>query len=296
METLNLLDTITTRMITAGDGVSLCVRELGSAHGPPVLMLHGLGQSGAAWYGAARGLAARGLFVRCPDFRGHGASARMPSAQYQLTHFLDDVALLCGQCDRPPIIVGASLGGMLGLLQAAAHPDCCRALVLVDITPRWEAAGVARILDFMRARPDGFASLDEAESHVRQYLRHRRNSKSRAQLAELFVEGPDGRFRWHWDPALVQQISAQADTHGQRLLAAAARLTVPTLLLSGALSDVVSQRGIDEFLAAAPHAQHRQISGARHMLAGDNNDAFNAALLAFLEPIGWVGGEIAEIA
>ncbi|MFY7947734.1 MAG: metal-sensing transcriptional repressor [Gemmatimonas sp.] len=70
------------------------------------------------------------------------------------------------------------MGGLLGMVaQAGAAGGCFSALVLVDITPRWEARGVERIMDFMRAHPLGFASVHEALRAVgrelmRNHLKH----------------------------------------------------------------------------------------------------------------------------
>ena len=67
-----------------------------------------------------------------------------------------------------------------------------------------------------------------------------------------------------------------------RLLDAARALTVPTLLVRGKLSDVVSDATQAEFLEAVPHAKHVDVSGAGHMVAGDQNDAFSKGILEFL--------------
>ena len=67
-----------------------------------------------------------------------------------------------------------------------------------------------------------------------------------------------------------------------RLDAAARNLTIPTLLVRGGISKVVSQQSVDEFLALVPHADYVNVAGADHMVAGDRNDAFNDGVLAFL--------------
>ena len=57
---------------------------------------------------------------------------------------------------------------------------------------------------------------------------------------------------------------------------------MPTLLVRGRESDVLSRQGVDEMLAMAPHAEFVDVSGAGHMVAGDRNDAFTAAVAEFL--------------
>jgi len=157
--------------------------------------------------------------------------------------------------------------------------------VLVDITPRWEAAGVARMLGFMRAHPDGFADFDEALAAVAAYLPHRAVAKSEDELARLLRRCDDGRLRWHWDPALLDTIAVEGERYQPRLLEAARKVSVPTLLLSGGRSDVVSCETVDEFLALLPHARHIELPQATHMLAGDDNVAFTDEIEKFLQTL-----------
>ena len=185
---------------------------------------------------------------------------------------------------REPVLVGASMGGLLGLLAQGENGDLFEAMVLVDITPRWEAQGVDRILDFMGAHPDGFHSLDAAADAIARHLPHRRR-KSPEQLSSLLLPHPDGRWRWHWDPRLLDEVARGAQRHQARLMLAARAIRIPTLLISGGLSDLVSDATVDEFLALVPHARHVCIPDATHMVAGDRNDAFTDAILDFLDAL-----------
>jgi pimeloyl-ACP methyl ester carboxylesterase len=154
--------------------------------------------------------------------------------------------------------------------------------VLVDITPRWESAGIERIIAFMRGHPSGFASIDDASEAVAKYLPHRTEKKSPQRLRELLVRGDDGRLRWHWDPRMLDRVAADGERHQAALLDAARRIDVPTLLISGEKSDIVSDATIAEFLHLVPHAEHVRVPRATHMVAGDENDAFSSAVLDFL--------------
>jgi pimeloyl-ACP methyl ester carboxylesterase len=184
---------------------------------------------------------------------------------------------------QKPILVGASMGGLLGLIIAGEiDPQAFRAMVLVDITPRWETAGVERILAFMQAHPDGFASYAEAAEEIAVYLPHRAGRKSEDQLRPLLREGADGRLRWHWDPALLGDLVSESERYQPRLMAAAAKVRLPVLLLSGGRSDVVSRDNVDEFLKLVPHAEHVELPRATHMVAGDANDAFTREIARFV--------------
>ena len=272
---------------TTSDGLSLAV-ELHHALGRPTLLFaHGFGQTRGAWNTAAATMAARGYRCISFDSRGHGESDRVPGGDYHMEQFVDDLLGLARAQSEPPILVGASMGGLLGLVVAGEiRPSPFRALVLVDITPRWETSGVERILAFMQAHPDGFASYAEAAEQIAAYLPQRRERKSEQQLRPLLREGADGRLRWHWDPALLAGgVVSESERYQPRLLAAAAKVEVPVLLLSGERSDVVSHRTVDEFLALVPHARHAEVPGATHMLAGDANDAFTAQIAGFIQSL-----------
>ncbi|OOG47774.1 alpha/beta hydrolase [Rhodanobacter sp. C01] len=259
---------------------------------PTLLFAHGFGQTRGAWNGAATALAAAGCRCVTFDSRGHGESDRVPGGAdphsgYHMDQFADDLQRLAAAQPEPPILVGASMGGLLGIVIAGeVRPAPFRALVLVDITPRWETAGVERILAFMQAHPDGFADYAEASEQIAAYLPQRRERKSEEQLRPLLREGADGRLRWHWDPALLAGDLVQESERYQPLLqAAAAKIDVPVLLLSGARSDVVSRTTVDEFLQLVPHAQHVELSHATHMVAGDANDAFTREVVRFVQSL-----------
>jgi non-heme chloroperoxidase len=67
-----------------------------------------------------------------------------------------------------------------------------------------------------------------------------------------------------------------------RLDDAARGLAIPTLLVRGGQSDILSEAGARTFLELVPHARYADVSGAGHMIAGDRNDAFSRAVLDFL--------------
>jgi|SRR6185312_2371869 len=276
----------TTRRVAARDGVTLAVQTRGGTHALPLLFAHGFGQSRHAWTQAAESLAERGWRTITFDARGHGDSDRVADGGYRLEQFVDDLLVVARASGVPPVLVGASMGGLLGLVAAGeTRPDPFRALILVDITPRWEAAGVERMLGFMRAHPQGFVSLDEAAEEVAEYLPQRRRRKDRYELAQLLHRGDDGRLRWHWDPAMLDTVARGGERHQQRLLDAARNIHVPTLLVSGGRSDIVSEATVNEFLDAVPHAKHVEVPHATHTLAGDDNAAFAAAIEPFLESL-----------
>jgi pimeloyl-ACP methyl ester carboxylesterase len=272
--------------LIAGDGLRLAVEARGDPRSPALVFAHGFGQTRHAWAASAATLAQDGWYCLTADARGHGESGWRDDGAYEFAQFVDDLVLLARQPAQAPlqILIGASMGGLLGLIAQAEHTPF-RALVLVDITPRWEAAGVERILNFMRAHPQGFATLDEAAAAIAHYLPHRAERGRPERLRKLLVVTDDGRLRWHWDPRLIERIGASGQAQQDRLIEAARNIRVPVLLISGAQSDVVSESTIGEFLACVPHARHARVARATHMIVGDRNDAFTDSVRQFIQPL-----------
>ena len=268
------------RLQTA-DGIGLAIEHFGTA-APRVVFAHGFGQTREAWTSCARATAEAGWGCLTYDVRGHGDSDWLESGNYAVDQLTSDLQRVCAHSGAPPVVVGASMGGLVGIAMAGADPQSCHALVLVDITPRWEPAGVERILEFMRAHPGGFDSLDEAAGAIAAYLPHRGARKSPERLRKLLIASADGRLRWHWDPRMLAPIAEDGVRHQADLLDAATRIRVPTLLISGAASDVVSEATINEFLELVPHARHAIVPSATHMVAGDENSQFTRLVLDFL--------------
>ena len=268
--------------------LSLAVETRRPGGRPALLFAHGFGQTRGAWKGAAVALEEL-AGCRCVTFdaRGHGESDRVMSGGYHMDQFADDLSRLAAAQPHPPILVGASMGGLLGIVLAGEmRPSPFRALVLVDITPRWETAGVERILAFMQAHPDGFMNYADAAEQIAAYLPQRRERKSEQQLRPLLRESADGRLRWHWDPALLAgDLVQESERYQPRLQAAATKIDVPVLLLSGGRSDVVSRATVDEFMQLVPHAQHVELPHATHMVAGDANDAFTREVARFVQSL-----------
>jgi len=266
--------------LRAHDGLELATERFGSRDASAVIFAHGFGQTRRAWTPTAHAVAADGWQAITADARGHGDSGWRDDGNYDFGQFVDDLVLIARQHENP-VLIGASMGGLLGLV-AQAEFRSFRALVLVDVTPRWESAGIERIIGFMRAHPSGFASIDDASEAVANYLPHRTEKKSPERLRRLLVRGDDGRLRWHWDPRLLDQVTRDIERHQATLLDAAGRIDVPTLLISGEKSDIVSDATIAEFLQLVPHAEHVCVPRATHMVAGDENDVFSTAVLDFL--------------
>jgi pimeloyl-ACP methyl ester carboxylesterase len=303
-------------------GLELAADSYGPGDGPPVLLFPGGGQTRHSWDGTARLLGDKGWHATTVDMRGHGDSDWAPDGDYSLDAFADDVrdvARATGRAHRrAPALVGASLGGISSLIaiaedapagtepeagaraarsEAAGAGDAppragalrrpiASALVLVDVAPRLEPDGVARIGAFMLGHLDGFASLEEVADAVAAYNPHRPRPSDLSGLRKNVRLRDDGRWYWHWDPRFMTpgRIDEPRSIRNEERLEAAARaLTLPVLLVRGRQSDVLSEAGARHLQALVPHARSVDVAGAGHMVAGDRNDVFNDAVVGFLE-------------
>jgi pimeloyl-ACP methyl ester carboxylesterase len=254
--------------------------------GWPVLLMHGGGQTRYAWGNTARALAEKGWKAVSLDLRGHGESEWALNADYSFTAFAADCIAVVDQLGPRPVLVGASLGGVSAILaEGASDRDVSSGLVLVDITHRTNRTGVDRIREFMRSGLRGFATLEEAADAIAAYAPHRPKRVNPAGLMKVLRLRRDGRWYWHWDPRFIEvrRTEVPPDDYQPLFEAALANIRVPTLLVRGRLSDVVTDEGVQDFLVKVPTAREVDISGAAHMVAGDQNDAFSSAVIDFLE-------------
>jgi pimeloyl-ACP methyl ester carboxylesterase len=273
----------------AGDRLILAADAYGPDDGPPVLLFHGGGQTRHAWGGTARMLGDKGWRATTVDLRGHGDSEWAgPEAGYSLDAFAADVRAVAAGQSQPPVLIGASLGGLSSLVAIAEAPagtTVASGLVLVDVAPRLEEEGIARIAEFMLGNLDGFASLDDVADAVAAYNPHRPRPSDLSGLRKNVRLCDDGRWYWHWDPRFL--LGGRTDEprslrSEDRLDDAARALTLPTLLIRGRQSDVLSEDGARHLMSLVPHARYVDVGGAGHMVAGDRNDAFNDAVVDFL--------------
>ncbi len=250
---------------------------------PTVMLLHGGGQTRHSWAKTAQRLSDHGHAALALDLRGHGESDWAPDGDYALDAFVADILAIIDTLEEPPILVGASLGGMTSLLLAGEHPEKAAALVLVDIVVRAEPAGVKRILDFMAAHQDGFATLDDAADAIAAYTPNRSRSRNHEGLKKNLRLRENGRWYWHWDPEFLRiEDESHRRVDPERMEAAAASVTIPTLIVRGARSDVVSDQALDHMRSLVPHAEVIDVKAAGHMVAGDDNDVFAERLEDFV--------------
>ena len=226
------------------------VGDVYGEEGPPVLLLHGGGQTRHAWKKTGDLIARMGRVAYAVDQRGHGDSEWVADGAYQYTDFAADARVLADTlAERSgvrPAVVGASLGGMAALL-ANSQPGS-DAKQARSTFRRWcwstsrrgsMSRASSKIQGFMRAQlREGFGSIAEAADAVAAYLPHRPRPRSHEGLKKNLRLHPDGRWRWHWDPRFLEgnrRIGAGSDEVERALVEAAKSVTIPALLVRGGL-------------------------------------------------------------
>lgn len=234
------------RTFSGFGGLRLFARFWGDPEAPPVLLLHGIGQTHAIWHDAASALARAGRHVIALDLRGHGSSERPKDASYGFEAFVGDLRNVLAQLPARPVVVAASFAGWAAtaaLGEDGAHLAC--ALVLCDAVPHVDPDIARDIAQVLRSKSGGGSQSDV------------------------------------WDPRILDAVDLRAIS--ERVGEAAAKLGVPTLLVRGSESRVTAEGEAASFIAGIAQAEFVQIEGAGHWTAIDRADAFNAALLDFLE-------------
>jgi pimeloyl-ACP methyl ester carboxylesterase len=244
---------------------TLAWTEWGPAEGAPVLCVHGLTRNGRDFDALATALAARGRRVFCPDLPGRGDSDRLPDPMlYTPPSYVAALAHLLARVEGPVDWVGTSLGGICGMMVAAAPGQPIRRLVLNDIGARVPAGALSRIADYVRMEL-GFPDMAALEAHLR--LVHAPfgplTDAEWRHLAETSARiRPDGRIGMHYDPAIGEPF-ARGDTGTLELGALWSRVAVPVLLLRGAESDVLTAETARE-MACRPEVELVEWPGMGH--------------------------------
>ncbi len=279
------LDTTVTTFATRS-GLKLTADVAGAGELGAVMLAHGGGQTRHSWASTAQRLAERGWKTVSLDLRGHGDSEWDPDGDYGSDRYAEDLIDVAATLPGKPALIGASLGGIAGMVaEAIVAPGTFSSLTLVDIIPRSDPAGVEKIMGFMGSHLEqGFHSLEAAAESIAAYLPHRPKPKDLSGLRKNLREGADGRFRWHWDPKFVSGVRRdQPSNRGEDLEVRCREIAIPVHLIRGRMSELVSLEAAQAFVATLKDGVFTDVAEAGHMVAGDRNDIFLEAVLAFLE-------------
>ena len=278
-----------TERLTTPSGITVEYDLWGKVKRDAILLLHGGGQTRHSWNATAEKITQVDGCAITMDLRGHGDSDWSHGGDYELSDFSEDVAFLIDTLEIQPSLVGASLGGLVGIyLEGRYSPGSISALVLVDIVPNINVLGAEKIKDFMLEHSKtGFTSLSEVSDILSEYNPHREKSSDLEGLKKNLRKRGEKWF-WHWDPLFIssERGKENPDMRNPELLnELCSNISVPLLLVRGKLSDLVTEIQVREFLERFPEASFADVSGAGHMVVGDKNDAFANEVIEFLNHI-----------
>ena len=249
--------------LLAGCFHRLAFTAWGDPASPPVVCVHGLSRQGRDFDALAQSLASR-FYVVCPDLPGRGRSSWLPDAAlYAPPNYAVALSHLLSFLDRPVCWVGTSLGGICGMLLAAAPGTPIRRMVLNDIGPFLPKAALERIVSYVGTVPD-FADIAGLEAFLRQ-VHAPFGQLTDAQWAQMAAASArtrdDGRITLHYDPAMTVPLrqTKPADTEMWGLWDA---IGVPMLTLRPKTSDLLlpgtlarmSEKSATHTVADAGHA------------------------------------------
>jgi pimeloyl-ACP methyl ester carboxylesterase len=240
--------------------------DWGDPSAPPVVCVHGYTSSAQAFNALARHLQSR-FHVLAPDVRGHGDSAWSPTAAYQ---YYDQISDLAGFVDQLGLeqftLIGTSMGGIIAMAYAGAHPDRLARLVINDIGPDAEV-GSQRITQMVGDRPEEFASLEDAMAYRRLIspITAGRSAEDQRELAlGVLRQRPDGQWVWKMDPAYIRQRLQKGPPARPPLWPALQRISCPTLVVWGRESDVLSEAQARRMVDVLPQGELVAVPGVGH--------------------------------
>ena len=263
----------------------------GDEHAPRlVVCVHGLSRQGRDFDTLARALSDRCRVV-CPDVAGRGQSQWLDDPMgYAVPNYVADMVTLAARVNAGTLDwVGTSMGGLIGLAFASLKGAPIRRLVLNDVGPTVEAESIERIREYLGV-PIRWASVEEAADYLwsisASFGPHTREQWMALTLPQLKPDG-DG-FVPHYDPKIAVPIAAmtpQIAAAAQAMLwQAYDQMTLPTLLLRGAESDLLSPETAHAMTQRGPKARLVEFEGIGHAPMLQQPDQVQVIREFLLEP------------
>jgi pimeloyl-ACP methyl ester carboxylesterase len=268
------------------NGLSLRWLDWGDPTAPPIVLLHGGGQSARTWDACCLVLARRHRCLAL-DQRGHGDSAWSPEGAYGFDDHADDIAAFLDALDlRAPTLAGMSMGGINAIVCAARDPRRLRALVIVDVAPEVQVEPVERMMRGIAANRR-FASPRDAAGRLARLGARRDRTLLEATLALNLRRQADGAWTWKYDPRTLADLSAEQILAPRRpLWDVLPRIDCPALVVRGAQSEIFSEADATRLARSLPRASRATVQGARHSVQTDNPAGLAQAMVAFERSLG----------
>jgi esterase len=253
--------------------------------GPPLLFLHGGGLNAHTWDVVCVMLRDRYHCIAL-DQRGHGDSEWSPVVDYAVETQLGDIEGFVEQLRLDnPVLIGQSMGGLNSIAYAVRHSREMRALVVVDVGPEINPAGTQRIREFA-STPE----LDSPEAFLDRAVKFnplRNPAVLKRSLYYNLRQTPAGKWALKHDQRRASEESAGiASAQRERLAGQIRQISCPTLIVRGALSDVLTDDAADRFARSLPKGRWVRVEKAGHNVQGDNPAGLLDVFLPFLREVG----------
>lgn len=266
----------------------------GPPHGPPLVLLHGLGRRWQVFLPLIPALSLR-WHIFAPDLRGHGKSSRV-SRGYYGPQYSEDIARFLRECvAAPAVLFGHSLGGMLAMSVASHHPELVRALILGDnmiIARQLHNPMYTALFSGLRDLARKGGSVEQIAVGIGKIVLPIPGSDESVEIREL--PGNDEAYLLSW-ARCVQQ--ADPDTYEMTLDGSSVEgwdgetvlrgITCPTLLLQGSpeLGGLMSDADVTLAKGLLPHHTHVKFRNLGHALFIQQPDPVLRTVTNFLESL-----------
>ncbi len=263
------------------NGITLHYLDWGPADAPPVVLLHGITGHARVWDHLAARLVP-GRRVLALDQRGHGDSDPAPDDDYRVGTMADDVAAFVGslRIDRFTLL-GHSMGGRIAIKYAADHAARLERLVIVDIGPDINLAGLERVRDMMAQSPERIESEDWAVKYIRRANPLQDLDMLRERVRHGLKRLLEGELIWKYAKGL-RDMMREGRRDAVDLWEPLPRIPCPTLVVRGAESDILSAEVAKKMTERLPDGRVVEIAGAGHTVPADRPEEFVRQIRAFL--------------
>jgi pimeloyl-ACP methyl ester carboxylesterase len=262
------------------NGLRLHYRDWGNESAPPLVLLHGLSSHARSWDTLARALRDR-YHILALDQRGHGESDW--AEEYSAARRVEDLeAFVPAMGLKRFNLLGLSMGGICAYGYAARRPETLDRLVIVDIAPTLESGGITRIFSGAEAK-SVFGDPEEAVAQARAANPRADEEEQRHRTLSNLKQTVDGRWTWRYDPAnFTQNRSRASQPDPEATWASLRNITCPTLVIRGAVSDLLSPATAERMAATIPDCRLIEVPDAGHSVPLENPAGFIASVKTFL--------------
>lgn len=263
------------------NGLRFNYREWPNPGAPALVLLHGFTGHARTWDTFASAMQPT-YHVYALDQRGHGDTEWAKDGDYDGQRMVEDLAAFVAALGLESFtLLGLSMGGRCAFSYAGGQPKELSKLVIVDIGPEVAAAGGARIRSGVQAK-DVFDTQDEAFDQMRKGNGRAPDSELRHRAINNLKPTADGKWTWKYDAMLRDPNRGLPRPDAEATWALVRNINVPTLLVRGAESDVLSPEVAARMLEEIPGCTLVTVQESGHSVPLDNPAGFRESVRDFL--------------